>query len=869
VHELATTGSSLSTLESVASNAHKNLGEAVRDFDRGTVTARVSAADRHAEEIRELFPLADWPSLPVERYALGPPDSKASLCYRLEFGSPELGSIRGGSARKLIIYARGDGSGWFYDPTFESHQAAWEAVRSGFVRAFELARQGEVGAVDDIDALRSGPAVTAKAVFVYHPGELLPIYSQVHLRHFLERLADGNPASLTPLSANRRLLDLLRDTGLFDGWHPVEVMYFLYWWADPRAAPAIVKIAPGEGARLWPECRDGGFICVGWDQVGDLEAFASEEDFRAAFAEHFPYNGNLSTVTRKAREVWRLASLEPGDRVVANEGTSKVLAIGTVVEPGYVWRPDRAEFKHTVTVEWDQSYARTLPEPMKRWAVTTVADVPGTVWRAITGELPAIAATASEPTAPGTLAAEDQQLQSLGDALKRKGQVVLYGPPGTGKTYTALRFAAWWLARGRTGLDPLARFGTAEFHAVVAALGAPPDVPTAWWMVANPAEWSWERLFAEGTVDYRAGRIARNYAVIRPGDVVFCYEAQPVQRLVGIARVADVDVERQLPLRLAPLTRLRDGPTWAQMRDNPVLSASEPVVNRSQGTLFAVTAEEFAELAGLIGEANPEVIAAMTHRGDVGQLTQVTFHPSYGYEDFIEGFKPTTAAGGGLNLRLVDGIFKRVCRCAAADPDRPYLVVIDEVNRGNMPKIFGELITLLEVDKRGLAVRLPQSGELFAVPPNVYVLGTMNTADRSIRLLDAALRRRFAFHELLPDREPLEGAFVGKLHLAELLTVLNARIRVEVGRERQVGHAFFLRDGQPVATDADFAAAFRGDVVPLLQEYACDDYGLLVRLLGGALIDEGEQRLRELPDADLVDALYTELLASPGGQPPL
>lgn len=725
----------------MASNAPEDLADAVEEFDRASCGDRVAAADRHVEDIRQEFPLADWPSLSAERYALGPPDSKSSSCYRLEWGSPELGSIRGGSARKLIIYARQDGTGWFYDPTFASHHQAWDAVRSGFVRAFELAGAGQVDAVDDIDVLRSGPAVTAKAIFIYYPGELLPIYSQVHLRHFLRRLTGEVPAGLAPLTANRHLLQYVRETGRFDGWHPVEIMYFLYWWADPQAAPAIVKIAPGEGARFWPECLSNGYICVGWDEVGDLSAFASEEDFRAAFAERFPYNGNQSMVTRKAREVWRLASLEPGDRVVANEGTSKVLAIGTVVEPGYVWRPERTEHKHTVTIDWDESCARTLPEPIKRWGVTTVGDVPGTVWRSITGEQSAIAepGSESEPAAV-ILAAEDRQLQSLADALQRKGQVVLYGPPGTGKTYTALRFAAWWLARGRAGLDPLARFGTPAFQAVVSALGAPPAAP-------------------------------------------------------------DVSDE--------------------------------------------------------------------SYRGDVGQLTQVTFHPSYGYEDFIEGFKPTLAPGGGLNLRLVDGIFKRVCRSAAADPDQPYLVVIDEINRGNLPKIFGELITLLEVDKRGLAVRLPQSGESFTVPPNVHVLATMNTADRSIRLLDAALRRRFAFHELLPDREPLEGAFIGKLHLADLLTTLNARIRVEVGRERQVGQAFLLRDGQPVATEEDFAAAFRGDILPLLQEYACDDYGLLDRLLGRSLIDEGEQRLRDLPDADLIDALYTELQADRGGQPSL
>ena len=193
-------------------------------------------------------------------------------------------------------------------------------------------------------------------------------------------------------------------------------------------------------------------------------------------------------------------------------------------------------------------------------------------------------------------------------------------------------------------------------------------------------------------------------------------------------------------------------------------------------------------------------------------LTRVTFHPSYTYEDFIEGFRPHAGGAGGLSLALEDGLFKRVCRAAQANPGRPYLLLIDEINRGNVAKIMGELLTLLERDKRGLTLTLPQSKETFSVPPNVFLLGTMNTADRSIKLLDAALRRRFAFLECMPDSELLHGAEVGDLALDDFLDGLNQRIARFEGREKQVGHSYLLVDGQPVDEVEEFAARFREEV---------------------------------------------------------
>ena len=224
----------------------------------------------------------------------------------------------------------------------------------------------------------------------------------------------------------------------------------------------------------------------------------------------------------------------------------------------------------------------------------------------------------------------------------------------------------------------------------------------------------------------------------------------------------------------------------------------------------------------------------------------VTFHQSYDYSDFIIGFKPVPSASG-MSFEVRKGVLMRLAEEAEKNQHMPYLLIIDEINRGNIPKIFGELITLIEKDKRGLTVRLPQSGTDFAVPPNVYIIGTMNTADRSIHLLDTALRRRFAFIELLPDSELLEGATAGALQLDLFLDSLNANIRKRVGREKQVGHAMFLSGGKPIDSAEAFAAIFRFELLPLLQEYLYDDYRELETLLG-PIIDAEEQRVSALAD---------------------
>ncbi|MFI0480870.1 hypothetical protein [Actinomadura sp. 9N215] len=161
---------------------------------------------------------------------------------------------------------------------------------------------------------------------------------------------------------------------------------FLYSWADPRPkATTVLKVAPGENAAYWDECLAGGYICIGWEDVGDLTEFGSKEEFRVAFEEAYyaTYRGNKSKISAKANELWRLYQLEPGDLVVANKGTKEVLAVGTVAEDGYRWRDERTVFQHTVAVMWDTGYAQILPEPQKSWGTVTVAKVSSALWTSL------------------------------------------------------------------------------------------------------------------------------------------------------------------------------------------------------------------------------------------------------------------------------------------------------------------------------------------------------------------------------------------------------------------------------------------------------------------------------------------------------
>lgn len=246
-----------------------------------------------------------------------------------------------------------------------------------------------------------------------------------------------------------------------------------------------------------------------------------------------------------------------------------------------------------------------------------------------------------------------------------------------------------------------------------------------------------------------------------------------------------------------------------------------------------------------------------------GTVRTCTFHPSYGYEDFLEGIKPGVVNGNTL-FQLKDGIFKSVCEDAKNNPHKDYYLIIDEINRGDISRIFGELITLIESNKRGKKVVLPLSNQIFTVPKNVYIIGTMNTADRSIALLDVALRRRFGFIELLPDYHLLEDVSIRNLPLSEWLKELNLRIIEYLGqdgRNLQIGHSYFLENEKPILSPKKFKQVMEEDIIPLIEEYCYGDYALISKILGNGMIDLKHKTVKkDLFEDESIDSLINALL---------
>ena len=287
---------------------------------------------------------------------------------------------------------------------------------------------------------------------------------------------------------------------------------------------------------------------------------------------------------------------------------------------------------------------------------------------------------------------------------------------------------------------------------------------------------------------------------------------------------------------------------------------------------YALAIIEAKSVEDLNEEDREEIKKRFNELKKAGQIEMVTFHQNYAYEDFIEGIRPVLSGKqkpedgeqgdkSDIKYELSEGIFKRIAKCAKKKraENKNYVLIIDEINRGNIAKIFGELITLIEPSKRRdkddeATATLPYSKKSFGVPNNLYIIGTMNTADRSIALLDTALRRRFDFVEMMPD--PKHSGIskdIQGVNCQELLEKINERIRILHDRDHQIGHTYFLD-----VKDLDsLAKTFKNRIIPLLQEYFYENWEKIDLVLNrngfikGSDVDESLLRNSDLVDAEL------------------
>lgn len=568
--------------------------------------------------------------------------------------------------------------------------------------------------------------------------------------------------------------------------------------------------SPGDGAENWDEFYDAGIMAIGWASLGNLRSFHSKEEMAKKMRETFADDASHKN---DAHATWQFANeIKPGDIVFAKKGLHLLIGRG-IVESDYIFDDSQDRFKNVRKVRWTHKGEWQYPgnAPMK--TLTDLTSYPDTVRR----------------------------LLNLLDGVSDEEESV------------------------------------------------DSDAPGYWWLNANPKIWSFSGIAVGETQSYtlynengNKRRIFQNFLDAKAGDMIIGYESNPVKQVVALGQItAAQDGEKILFEKVESFASPID---YATLKACPELEQME-YFQSAQGSLFCLTKEEYDFILDIVREANPvsveesieeytkddflsevfmtekrydNLVAVLQNKKNIilqgapgvgktfaarrlawsmmgekddNRIEFVQFHQNYSYEDFMMGYKPVE---DGFELKY--GIFYQFCQKAANQPDKDFFFIIDEINRGNMSKIFGELLMLIERDYRGTKATLAYNGLSFSVPKNLYIIGMMNTADRSLAMIDYALRRRFSFFEVEPGFDS-DGfiKYQNELNnetLNELVSKvkdLNHEIALDksLGKGFCIGHSYFC--GKDVCTEEWLHSIVDYDILPMLSEYWFDDSGKLQR----------------------------------------
>ena len=555
------------------------------------------------------------------------------------------------------------------------------------------------------------------------------------------------------------------------------------WKQEPEESSNVKRwtYAAGENSRLWGEFYKDGIMAIGWDGTGNLNEYDNKEDIRKKVVELYRDDPN-ATAKNDTTCLWQFANeMHIGDIVYVKHGRKQLFGRG-VVESDYYYDENRKEYQHCRKVKWTHKGEWNLNSTTALKTLTDVTRYTG-FWQEFE--------EAIQGKKIETSSSETQEKFPLNQ--------ILYGPPGTGKTYETKKLAV----KICEGLDLNER---------------------------NEITSHYKKLIDEGRVVFTTFHQSMSYEDFIEG--------------------------------IKPITKDEDGTELETMKYKVIPGIFKKICEKARRSSEVNGVDNFDEawikLMDYLEEKESVTIKSINGKADFTVIQNTTGtglmtdegHPKYfSKEQLYRIYKGERGvpAGGHDNYRkaIVENFMKKETTIGLkdyvapvnSDAKLPYLLIIDEINRGNIPQIFGELITLIEDSKREnasdeISVTLPYSGEQFTVPSNLYILGTMNTADRSIEALDTALRRRFVFVEKMPDAKKLE--VVDGIDLAAMLNTINSRLEYLLDRDHTIGHAYFIN----AKSVEDIKTIFANKIIPQLQEYFYSDWKKIQLILGNTFIKE-------------------------------